>query len=263
MVFPVGDDNSDRHSTPLITWTIIAINILVFTLLQGCGSDLSFTYAFSTVPEEILTGQDIVSRGTTVQDPATGYTVDIPGLQPTPFSVYLTLLTSMFMHGGFGHIFGNMMFLSVFGDNVENALGRMRYLLFYVLTGLAAALSHIMATYMVGANPLIPMLGASGAISGVLGGYLLLFPGRRVRVVIFYMLQDVPAVVAIGLWFLFQIISGLGMLGGKTGGVAYGAHIGGFVAGLVLVKLFAAGRPPVEVYRSGSHVPPRRSMPPY
>jgi membrane associated rhomboid family serine protease len=251
MVFPVGDDNSDRHSTPLVTWTIIALNILVFTLLQGCGSNLGFTYAFSTVPAEIISGQDIVSRGTAVQDPATGYTVVIPGLQPTPFSVYLTLLTSMFMHGGLGHIFGNMMFLSVFGDNVENALGRGRFLLFYLLTGVATALSHIVATSFVGADPLIPMLGASGAISGVLGGYLLLFPGRRVRVVIFYMLQDVPAVVAIGLWFLFQIVNGLGMLGGGTGGVAYGAHIGGFLAGLLLVKVFAAGRERVQVHPVG------------
>lgn len=256
MVFPVGDDNSDRHSTPVVTWAIIALNIMVFVFLQGCGSNLLFTTSFSTVPMEIVTGQDIVTRGQVVEDPSTGYAVELPGLGPTPLTVYLTLLTSMFMHGGFGHIFGNMMFLMVFGDNVENALGRGRFLLFYVLTGIAAALTHIVATYAFDGNPLVPMLGASGAISGVLGGYLLLFPGRRVLVLMFYMLQQVPAVVAIGLWFLFQIINGLGMLGGQGGGVAYGAHIGGFIAGLVLVKLFAAGRPTVVVHPVGFR-PPR------
>lgn len=251
MLFPVGDDNSDRHSTPIVTWTLIALNILVFVFLQGCGANLVFTYAFSTVPAEIVTGEDIVTRGQVVEDPSTGYVVELPGLGPSPFTVYLTLLTSMFMHGGLGHIFGNMMFLGVFGDNVENALGRGRFLLFYVLTGVVAALAHIVSTYTFGGDPFIPMLGASGAISGVLGGYLLLFPGRRVVVVMLYMLQQVPAVVAIGLWFLFQVINGLGMLGGQGGGVAYGAHIGGFVAGLVLVKLFAAGRSPVVVHPVG------------
>ena len=243
MVFPIGDDNSDRHITPLVNVTLIALNVLVFVFLQGCGSDLGFTYAFSTVPGEIVTGRDIVTESRTVQDSSTGELFSIPGLQPTPLTVYITLLTSMFMHGGFAHILGNMFFLMIFGDNVENLLGHARYLLFYLITGLLASLAHVASTYLLGMDPLIPSLGASGAISGVLGAYLILFPRRRVRVLVFsFYVQEVPAIVAIGIWFLFQLVSGIGMLGGDSGGVAYGAHIGGFVAGMLLIRLFAAGR---------------------
>jgi membrane associated rhomboid family serine protease len=144
-----------------------------------------------------------------------------------------------------------MLYLWIFGDNLENALGRGRYLLFYLVTGLAASMAHVVSTAAFGGNTLVPSLGASGAISGVLGGYILLFPRRRVRVILLNMLTDVPAIVAIGLWFLFQVISGVGMLGGVGGGVAYGAHIGGFVAGLALVKVFASGRPPVQPFAVG------------
>jgi membrane associated rhomboid family serine protease len=152
----------------------------------------------------------------------------------------------MFMHGSIAHLFGNMLYLWIFGDNLENALGRPRYLVFYVVTGFAASMAHVLTTVAFGGNTMVPSLGASGAISGVLGGYIVLFPKRRVRVLLLNMLTEVPAIVAIGLWFLFQIISGVGMLGGEGGGVAYGAHIGGFIAGLVLIKLFAAGRPSVQ-----------------
>jgi membrane associated rhomboid family serine protease len=150
----------------------------------------------------------------------------------------------MFMHGNFAHIFGNMLYLWVFGDNLEDALGHARYLVFYLATGVLAGLAHVLVTAAVGANPLIPCLGASGAISGVLGGYIVLFPRRRVRVLWLFSVMEVPALVAIGLWFVFQLVSGAGMLGGSLGGVAYGAHIGGFVAGLVLVKLFGGDRRP-------------------
>jgi membrane associated rhomboid family serine protease len=150
----------------------------------------------------------------------------------------------MFMHGGFAHLFGNMLYLWIFGDNLEDALGHVRYFVFYMLAGILAGLSHVLVTAAVGANPLIPSLGASGAISGVLGGYILLFPRRRVRVLFFYSVMEVPALLAIGLWFLFQLVSGAGMIGGQMGGVAYGAHIGGFVAGVVLVKLFGGDRRP-------------------
>jgi membrane associated rhomboid family serine protease len=244
MLFPVGDDNSDRTMRPTVNYLLVAVNVLVFVFLQGLGSNQEFTMAFSTVPEEIVTGHDVVTADQTARDPETGEVFSVPGLQPTPLSVYITMLTSMFMHGGFAHLFGNMMFLWIFGDNVENALGHGRYLIFYLACGVLASLSHVFSSVLFGANLLIPSLGASGAISGVLGGYLLLFPKRRVRVVMFYMLQEVPALLAIGLWFVFQLISGLGMLGGgEGGGVAYGAHIGGFLAGLLLVKLFAQ-RPP-------------------
>lgn len=245
MIFPIGDDNSDRTTAPVINYVLIAINILVFVFLQGLGSNDRFTYAFSTVPEEIVTGRDITTPDRTFQNPAPGgEPVVVPGLQPTPFTVYITLLTSMFMHGGIAHIFGNMLFLWIFGDNLEHRLGHGRYLIFYLICGLLASLAHVFTTVAFGGNPLIPSLGASGAISGVLGGYILLYPGRRVRVIMMNVLTQVPAFVAIGLWFVFQLINGLGFLGSgsQEGGVAYAAHIGGFIAGLVLIKFFAIGR---------------------
>jgi membrane associated rhomboid family serine protease len=147
----------------------------------------------------------------------------------------------MFMHGGFGHIAGNMFYLWIFGDNLEDRMGRGKYLAFYLTCGLLASLAHVFSTYALGGNPLIPSLGASGAISGVLGGYLILFPKKRVRVIILNMLQEVPAIVAIGGWFLLQLIGGFGSIGNQGGGVAYAAHIGGFIAGLALVKLFDSG----------------------
>ena len=249
MLFPIGDDNSDRTTTPIVNYVLIAANILVFVFLQGLGSNDQFTYAFSTVPQEIVTGRDEVTADRVIEDPVSGDRFRAPGLKPTPVSVYLTLLTSMFMHGGFMHLFGNMLFLWIFGDNLEHVLGRLRYLIFYLVCGLIASLAHVFTTVAFGGNPLIPSLGASGAISGVLGGYLLLFPKRRVRVIMFNFLTQVPAIVAIGMWFVFQLINGLGVLGSgsQEGGVAYAAHIGGFIAGVVLIKLFAAGRKPQEL----------------
>ena len=247
MVFPLYDDNSDRLTTPVVNYVLIAVNILVFVFLQGLGSNERFTYAFSTVPAEIITGRDVVTSDRVLIQPMTGQRLEIPGLQPTPFSVYLTLITSMFMHGGIAHIAGNMLFLWIFGDNVEDRMGHVRYLIFYLVCGLLASLAHVFSTVAFATDPsslLIPSLGASGAISGVLGGYLLMFPTRRVTVILFRFLTDVPAYVAIGIWFAFQLISGLNLLGGGTqvGGVAYAAHIGGFVAGLVLVKVFTIGQ---------------------
>ena len=247
MVFPLYDDNSDRTTTPVVNYILIAINIVVFVFLQQLGTNEKFTYAFSTVPAEILTGRDIRTPDRIVEHPVTGQQLLIPGLQPTPFSVYLTLIFSMFMHGGIAHIAGNMLFLWIFGDNVEHRLGHFRYLIFYLLTGVIASLAHVAITAMFATDAdslLIPSLGASGAISGVLGGYLVLYPHRRVTVILVRFLTDVPAYVAIGIWFAFQLISGLGILGGgsQQGGVAYAAHVGGFVAGLVLVKVFTIGR---------------------
>jgi len=247
MVFPLYDDNSDRTTTPVVNYILIAINIFVFVFLQQLGTNEKFTYAFSTVPAEILTGRDIRTPDRIVEHPITGQQLLIPGLQPTPFSVYLTLIFSMFMHGGIAHIAGNMLFLWIFGDNVEHRLGHFRYLIFYLLTGVIASLAHVAITAMFATDAdslLIPSLGASGAISGVLGGYIVLYPRRRVTVIMFRFLTDVPAYVAIGIWFAFQLISGLGILGGgsQQGGVAYAAHVGGFVAGLVLIKVFALGR---------------------
>ena len=249
MIFPLYDDNSDRTTTPVVNYILIAINILVFVFLQQVGTNDKFTYAFSTVPEEIRTGEDIVTKGPVRVDSVTGQPVQLPGLEPTPFTVYLTLITSMFMHGGIAHIFGNMLFLWIFGDNLEHTMGHVRYAIFYLVCGVIASLAHVFTTVMFATEAgslLIPSLGASGAISGVLGGYILLHPHRRVTVLMFRFLTDVPAYVAIGIWFAFQLISGLGILGGgsQQGGVAYAAHIGGFIAGLVLVKFFTIGRPP-------------------
>lgn len=237
MIFPIGDDNSDRTTTPIVNYVLIAINVLVFALFQGLGSNEKFTYAYATVPQEIVTGRDI-DRPVVVQNPVTQEVEGQIDLQPTPISVYITLLTSMFMHGSLIHLFGNMLYLWIFGDNLEHTLGHVRYLVFYLLCGVIASLAHVFMNM----DSFIPSLGASGAISGVLGGYILLHPKRRVRVIMLRMLTEVPAYVAIGLWFLFQVLEGWFNRGASGGGVAYAAHIGGFIAGLVLVKIFALGR---------------------
>jgi membrane associated rhomboid family serine protease len=238
-MFPLSDDNTGRTTTPIVNYVLIAINILVFVFLQGLGSNDKFTYAYATVPQEIVTGRD-VDKPVLIQDPLTGEPVGRIDLQPTPGSVYLTLLVSMFMHGGIAHIFGNMLFLFIFGDNLEDRIGHVRYLVFYLLCGIIASLAHVLMNM----DSYIPSLGASGAISGVLGGYILLYPRNRVNVLIFNIFTQVPAYVALGLWFAFQLVSGLGWLGGgsRVDGVAYAAHVGGFVAGLVLIKIFALGR---------------------
>jgi membrane associated rhomboid family serine protease len=251
MLFPIGDENSDRRTTPFVTYALIALNLLVFVFLQGLGGNEKFTYAYSAVPAEIISGRDITTPDRDVEHPVTGQVVQVPGLQPTLIPVWFTLITSMFMHGGIAHIFGNMLFLWIFGDNIEDRLGHLRYIIFYLVTGVLASLAHVFTTVAFAsqeASMLIPSLGASGAISGVLGGYLLLFPTRRVMVIISWFVTAVPAFIAIGLWFVFQLINGLGMLGSgsQAGGVAYAAHIGGFVAGLVLIKIFTIGRPASE-----------------
>src|SRR4030095_9036651 len=224
MVLPLADSRYEGTTAkPVVNILLIAANIFVFVFLQHLGSDMDFTYAFSTVPAEIITGKDIVTKDEKVYDKSSGEYYLSPGLRRTPFSVYITLITSMFMHGGIAHILGNMLFLFIFGDNLEGRLGHLRYFLFYMICGIIASLSHVASTYMFGLNPYIPSLGASGAISGVLGGYIVLFPRNRVTVLMFNFVQQVPAFLAIGLWFVFQLISGLGMLGGYSGGVAYGA----------------------------------------
>ncbi len=243
MIFPIGDDNSDRTTTPILNYVLIAINVLVFVLLQGGGTNDKFTYAYSTVPQEIKTGEDI-ARPVPIE---VGDQRGVIDLQPTPPTVYITLLTSMFMHGGWMHLLGNMLFLWIFGDNLEHVMGRVRYLIFYLLTGVIASLAHVVSTFAFGDSPYIPSLGASGAISGVLGGYLVLFPRRQVRVILLRMLTSVPAIVAIGMWFVLQLVQAFGVIAAgpqSGGGVAFMAHVGGFVAGLILVKLFTAGRGP-------------------
>lgn len=246
MFLPIGDDNRDRQITPIVNYLFIIANILVFIFLQDMGRNIAFTFAYSTVPAEILSGHDVITSTQIIQDPITGNVLRMPGLQPTPIPVYLTLITSMFMHGGIAHIAGNMLYLWIFGDNLENAMGHKRYFIFYLLVGVLASLSHVFASTYFHQNSLVPSLGASGAISGVLGGYILLFPTRRVHVWILFGAIPVPAFLSVGLWFLFQVVSGLGMLGSaEADGIAYAAHIGGFIAGLFLVKMFVKNTHPL------------------
>ncbi|MGZ5134492.1 MAG: rhomboid family intramembrane serine protease [Flavitalea sp.] len=237
MFIPIGDDNKDRHRTPYVNYILIIINVLVFIFLEDYATNEAFIYSYSTVPAEILQGQDLYGPQA-IQNPITR-DIEYIQLGVTEIPVYLTLISSMFMHGGWAHLLGNMMYLWIFGDNLENIMGHKKYLLFYFLCGVIAALAHVFSTAFFDKNLMIPSLGASGAISGILGGYILLFPTKSVHVWVFFLILSVPAFIAVGVWFVFQLINGMGILGGEeAGGIAYAAHIGGFIAGLVLVKLF-------------------------
>ncbi len=239
-MIPIGDDNSMRFRTPYVTWALIIINILMFIFFQGFGTNTNATLAYAMVPEEILTGKDIVTPSRVIVDRWSGERYTIPGLAPTPVLVYVTILISMFMHGGFAHIAGNMLFLAIFGDNIEDSIGHFRFIIFYIMSGIIAALAHILVCFITRDALLTPTLGASGAISGILGAYLVLFPGNRVRVLLFNIIPTtVSAIIVIGFWFVFQLINGLGYLGGIRGdGVAYAAHIGGFLYGLFTIKKY-------------------------
>jgi membrane associated rhomboid family serine protease len=224
-MLPIGDENTRGGPPPLVNWLFIGLNVAAFflELSQPSARALqSFITAWGVVPREYSAGQDLP-----------------PGI---PFPFWTTLLTSMFLHGGWAHLLGNMLYLWIFGDNLERVMGHVRYAMFYVVTGIAAGLAHIVFN----AQSAIPSVGASGAISGVLGGYLLLFPHNRVNLVTWGGVVAVPAWVSLGLWILIQFVNGFGSMArtDETGGVAYMAHIGGFVAGLVLVKLFAGRRAP-------------------
>jgi len=233
-MFPIGDDNSDRRIVPVVNYGIIAVNILVFVLLQQLGSNDAFSYAFSLVPKEVTSGVDL--NGIQILRDSLGRTAEIHHY-PSPLPVYFNFISSMFMHGDIMHIFGNMMFLFIFGDNLEDLLGHIRYIVFYLICGFAAAAAQI----LMGPDSIIPMLGASGAISGVLGGYLLLFPNKPVKAIIFNFFTTVPAFVALGIWIVYQLVIGY-LTPAGTGGVAYAAHIGGFFFFLSLFKIFSIGR---------------------
>jgi membrane associated rhomboid family serine protease len=228
-VFPIGDQNEPGRGPALVSLVFIAINLAVFFLIQL--NDPAFTYGYSVIPAEITGGTDLVGAETI--DIGEGRQASVPQA-PGPEPIQLTLLTSMFMHGGIAHILGNMLFLWIFGDNVEHRVGHIPYLVFYLVAGVIASFAQI----AVDPGSVIPTLGASGAISGVLGAYLVMFPANRVTIIAFRFIPfQVPAIVAIGLWAVFQFINGFGSIaiseetGG--GGVAYLAHIGGFVTGVV------------------------------
>ena len=221
MVLPLGDDNTGRLSFPAVTVFLIAANIAVFLVELAQGAHIEgFFQMWAVVPAEYAAR------------------TDLPPTQPFPF--WATLFTSMFMHGGWLHLGGNMLYLWIFGDNVEDAMGRGRYLLFYLLCGVAASLAQI----AINPDSQIPSLGASGAISGVLAAYLVMFPVRRVAVLMIRTVTHMPAYVVIGFWVVLQFVNGIGQLAQteETGGVAYAAHVGGFVAGFVLVWLFRRRR---------------------
>jgi membrane associated rhomboid family serine protease len=222
-MIPLGDDNITGGPPPLVNWALIALNVAAFLLELSQPSERalqSFITAWGVVPREYSSGHDIAP------------------LIPLPF--WSTLVTSMFLHGGWAHLLGNMLYLWIFGDNLEKVMGHVRYLLFYMVCGVAAGLAHI--AFNSGSG--LPSVGASGAISGVLGGYMVLFPRNRVRVMTRGGVVAVPAYVMLGLWIVIQVVSSVGAMARteETGGVAFMAHVGGFVAGVVLVKLFAAGR---------------------
>jgi membrane associated rhomboid family serine protease len=230
-MFPIGDENEPGHGPAFVTLALIAANIAVFVFLQQLGANEPFLYGWSAIPLEITTGTDLV-RPELVD--IGGQSFRVPQA-PGPDPIQLTLLSSMFMHGDLLHLGGNMLFLWVFGDNVEHRAGRIPFIVAYLLAGLVGSLAQILSA----TDSPIPTLGASGAISGVLGAYLVLFPGNRVTVFLFRFLTQVPALVAIGMWIAFQVFAQFAAPIGE-GGVAYLAHIGGFAAGVVAGLLFRA-----------------------
>jgi membrane associated rhomboid family serine protease len=221
-MFPLGDDQVAGGPPKLITIALVVLNVLVFLFEMSQPSEgalQALIQAWGVVPREYTTGHDIA---------------------PTiPLPIWSTLLTSMFLHGGWLHLGGNMLYLWIFGDNLEKVMGHVRFLVFYLLCGIAAGLAHIAFS----GGSAVPTVGASGAISGVLGGYLVLFPHNRVRVLTRGGIVAVPAIFVLGFWIFIQLINGVGSMAqtADTGGVAYLAHIGGFVAGLLLVKPMTMG----------------------
>jgi rhomboid family protein len=211
-MFPIGDDDSARRSVPVVTYVLILLNVLMFFVELSGGEP--FIERWSVVPRRLIAN---------------------------PGGDFLTVFTSMFMHAGWLHLLGNMLYLWIFGDNVEDSFGHVKYLIFYLLCGVIATIAQLV--FSTGSN--VPNLGASGAIAGVLGSYLVLFPRGQVKVLMGRGVIPMPALVVIGLWIVLQLVSGVGSITSTadTGGVAYMAHIGGFAAGVLLTFLFrAAGR---------------------
>ena len=212
-MFPIGDDDSSRRTFPVVTYVLIALNVLFFFVELTSGDAFIETWAF--VPTRFLAN---------------------------PGADFLTIFTSMFMHAGWLHLGGNMLYLWIFGDNVEDRFGHIKFIIFYLLCGLVATFAQL--AFSLGSN--VPNLGASGAIAGVLGAYILLFPKGRVRVLQGQQVIQVPALIVIGLWIVLQLFSSIGSIAStaQTGGVAYMAHVGGFIAGIVLTFLFRGNSTP-------------------
>jgi membrane associated rhomboid family serine protease len=225
-MFPIGDENEPGRGLPFVTLALIGLNLLVFVLFQELGSENAFTLGWSAIPFEVVNSVDL-TRPSLIE---IGNQEFLLPQAPGPEPIQLTLLSSMFMHAGLLHLAGNMLFLWIFGDNVEHRAGRVVFLVMYLVVGIVGSIAQILTE----PRSVIPTLGASGAISGVLGAYIVLFPRNRVTVLLFRFPAQVPAIVAIGIWIVFQLISGFGATVEESGGgVAYMAHIGGFAAGLV------------------------------
>ncbi len=211
-MLPLSDDNTGRRSFPAITYALIALNILIFFLELAGGEAFITKWAF--VPSRFLAA---------------------------PAANMITLFTSMFMHSGWAHLLGNMLYLWIFGDNIEDSFGKIKYACFYLACGIAATFSQLV--FNAGSN--LPNLGASGAIAGVLGAYIFIWPQGKIKVLLGRSITQMPALIVIGFWFLLQFVSGIGSMSATqdTGGVAYMAHIGGFIAGLLLAMVFKATTP--------------------
>jgi len=210
-MLPIGDDNSSRRTVPLVTYVLVALNVLFF-FVELSGGD-AFIEKWAFVPSRFLAN---------------------------PAGDFLTLFTAMFMHAGWLHLGSNMLYLWIFGDNVEDRFGHFKFTIFYLLCGLVATFAQL--AFSLDSN--VPNLGASGAIAGVLGAYILLFPKKNIRVLQGQRVIQVSALIVIGIWIVLQLFSGIGSIANtaQTGGVAYMAHIGGFVAGFVLTFLFRGNR---------------------
>src|SRR5215204_4653247 len=221
-MIPIGDDNSSRRLTPLVTYALIAVNVLVF-FLELSGGD-AFIQRWAFVPTRFLAD---------------------------PIGDFPTLFTSMFMHAGWAHLLGNMLYLWIFGDNVEDRLGHGLFFVFYILCGLAATFAQL----LISLGSSVANVGASGAIAGVLGAYLVMFPGKQVRVLLGRAVVPMSALIVIGFWIVIQIFSQITVFSAGSqgeGGVAYMAHIGGFAAGVIMAFLLGGGRralPPSTSYR--------------
>ena len=214
-MFPIGDDNSQERTVPVVTYALVALNVLVFLLELSSGDQFVERWAF--IPARFASN---------------------------PAANFATIFTAMFMHGGWLHLLGNMLFLWIFGDNVEDRLGHVKFLVFYLLAGIAATL----AQFAIAPHSTVPNVGASGAIAGVLGAYILMFPQSRVNVLLGRQIVAMPAVAVLGMWIVFQLISGVGSLAytdenANVGGVAYMAHTGGFAAGLLMAFPFRSPPP--------------------
>ena len=228
MFFPIGDDNSSRRITPLVIYVLLAANAAVWYLQLSAGE--AFTYAYSAVPFEITHGTDLIHPQAVNVG---GRAFPVPHY-PGPHPIWLTLFSSMFMHGGWMHILGNMLYLWIFGDQIEDLLGHWKFLAFYLVCGVSAALAQILYH----PDSVIPTLGASGAIAGVLGAYLVKYPRNPVRVLVGRWITNMPAMIVLGMWILLQVVSQVGTPASQASGVAYMAHIGGFAAGVVLILVF-------------------------